>query len=186
MDMTHPGFHALQIEPERALQRAIAHCAMLRRSFHLSLSRRRDAAKWELLERAVAPVVEQTRSARRDARWFVDADERLNSSVFTLLKERSAKSSRPWHYRRAAEQVYESAASWSKDIDEVTLAYWRHSALIWMTLWHMADIQDLTATQAKERLDFCFEGKDQPPREPEARRTKEKRWSFAGARWKSA
>jgi len=186
MDMTHPGFHALHIEPARAMQRAIAHCAMLRRAFHLSLSRRSDASQWEFLETAVVAVVEQTRSARLDTRWYVEANERLKVSVFTLLKERSSKSSRPWHYRRAADQVYESTATWSKEIDELTLAYLRHSALIWVTLWHIADVQDLTATQAKERLDFCFESKDIPRREPEARQPKEKHWSFAGALWKSA
>jgi hypothetical protein len=186
MDMTRPSFEALHIEPNRAMQRALSHCAMLRRAFHLSLSRRRDSAKWEILERAVVAVVAQTHGARRHAKWFAEADERLKSSVFALLKERSPRSSRPFHYRRAAEQVYESAANWSRELDEVTLAYWRHNALVWMTLWHMADIPDLTSTHAKERLDFCFDGKAVSPRELETHPAKEKRWRFAASLWRGA
>ncbi len=62
------------------------------------------------------------------------------------------------HYRRAADQIYESAAVWAHALDELTLAYWRHCALVWITLWHIADVPGLTVDQAAECLTFSFTG----------------------------
>ncbi len=126
--------------------------------------------------------MEENGRVRNDANWFVEADERLKSAVAEMFRSRSSKSSRAWQYRRAAEQVYESAANWDQHLDGLTLAYWRHSALVWITLWHLADVPDLTARDAKERLNSCFEGAPLPQTAPEEQRPEEEhRWSLSGA-----
>ncbi len=157
----------------RLLERAMAHSIMLRRAFGMALSRRHDAAEWELLERETGRILEQN-GLRRDVDWFIDADERLTDSVTKLFKNRSSKSRRPVHFRRAASQVYESAALWGKNLDEKSGTYWRHSALVWMTLWHLADVADVTASQARKCLLHCFEGTassiEPPPELPQQER----------------
>lgn len=161
MDMTRPSFANPQPgEPERLLQRAIAHSTGLRRAFHTSAALRRDAEKWKLLEDAAATVLELNSEIPKQQDnaqdWFAEADEKLKASVVTLLGEGAPKTSRISHYRRAASQVYGSAAAWGETLDEATLAYWRHAALVWMTLWHIADVPDLTAEQAKDCLNSAF------------------------------
>jgi hypothetical protein len=157
MDMFRADRAESQSAAERVLQRAMAHGMMLRRAFHVSLKRRRDTADWELLESVVVGILEQN-ADYYDVEWFVKADRRLRRSVASLFRSRSSKSSRPWHYGRAADQVYESTSAWRQELDELTVAYWRHSALVWITLWHLADVPDMTAVRAKGCLDVCFDG----------------------------
>jgi hypothetical protein len=128
---------------------------MLQRAFHISLARRHDARAWEQLEGEIAAVLERT-EALHPAEWFVQADGRLKASVAALLGRQGAKSSRVSHYGRAAGQVYESALAWGAHLDDATLGYWRHSALIWITLWHLADVPDISADMARGCLDSAF------------------------------
>jgi hypothetical protein len=179
----HEGENSVNIVPdqadaqtaaERVLQRAKSHSIGLRRAFHLSLSRRRDTEDWERLESVAAGILEHD-GRYRHAEWFTETDKRLKQCVASLFKNRTLKSSRAGHYLRAAKQVYESASPWSQELDARTMACWRHNALVWITLWHLADVPDVTATQAKECLDGCFQGNSPglPPRKP--------RWSLSGA-----
>lgn len=161
MDMTRQGFTNPQTGPEeteRLLQRAMAHSTMLKRAFHIAVSRRHDTEEWETLEDVTATLLEQNSETHFDAEWFVQADGRLKASVTALLARRASKNSRIGHYRRAAKQVYESAAAWGQNLDDVTLAYWRHSALVWITLWHISDVPELTAEKAAKCLDLAFTG----------------------------
>lgn len=167
-------------EPGVMLQRMMTHSTTLRRAFHISLSRRHDTQEWELLETATATSLEESRTAGHDAAWFTEASDRLRTSVLSHLRSRSSKSSRTSHYRRAADQVYENAtAAWARSVDEWTVAYWKHCALVWITLWHMADVPDLTADQARECLNFSFTEESEP--EPELPSKRPSRWWLSGA-----
>ena len=155
----------------------MAHAIMARRTFRFSLSRRRDRVEWELLESAVASMLESNGVGRQRAAWFVAADRRLQASVTKLLKARDHKSRRLSHFRRAVEQVRENAALWGESLDETETAYCAHSALVWMTLWHLADIPDMTAGHARDCLDFSFNGSFLP----EKVAAKKEGWSLSEA-----
>jgi hypothetical protein len=152
----YPIHTEARILVERALQRAMAHSTMLRRAFQLSLDRHGDADNWKLLDSAVGRVLERNASCD-DEQWFTAADGRLRESVTSLFNSRGCGSTEAWQYRRSVEQVYECAAARSQELDEVTVAYWRHSALVWITLWHLADVPGVTVFQAKECLEVCFD-----------------------------
>ena len=166
-------------DAERVLQRAITHSVTLQRAFHISLSRRHDTQDWELFENATAISLEESKDAGHDAAWFAESDSRLKASVLALLRNRSSKSSRMGHYRRAADQVYESAAVWASVLDELTLAFWRHCALVWITLWHVADVPDLTVDQAGECLSFAFTDEGDLEPEPEIAPKRPSRWRLS-------
>ncbi len=162
--MTRTGFGftdpPVRNERERLQQQAKAHAIGLRRAFHISVSRRHDTQTWTLLEDATATLLERNRQApwqqAPQPGWFVVADEKLKTSATALLGLGAPNSSRASHYRRAAEQVYDSAEAWGRTLDGATVAYWRHAALVWMTLWHIADVPDLTAREAEACLNVAF------------------------------
>ncbi|MFZ1107497.1 MAG: hypothetical protein WAN43_04005 [Rhodomicrobium sp.] len=181
MDKLRADRAEAQSSAGRGLRRAMAHSTMLRRAFHLSLSRRHDADDWKTLESAVAAVLEKN-ARHDDVEWFVEADKRLRLSVTSLLRSQAAKSSRVGHYLRAAGQVYKSTEAWRQELDELTVAYWRHSAVVWITLWHLADVPDVTAARAKKCLDLCFDGSSAPDEAYELPlRPKKAGWSLSGA-----
>ncbi len=160
MSLTNSGFAFPQTpadETEALLHRARAQSTMLKRAFHLCLSRRSDARLWEDLGNAAAAHLLGCGGERS---WLVqrldEADRRFESRVMVLLSRTSAKSGRASHYRRAIDQIHVSATAWERTVGEATAAYWRHAALVWMTLWHCADLPSLTAGQAGECLDAAF------------------------------
>jgi hypothetical protein len=180
METTRFAFADQQTAPgaaEPPFERALAYAIMLRRAFYFSLSRRRDGVEWELLESAVAGTLESSGADPRRQEWFAAADRRLQASVTKLLKARDHKSRRLSHFRRAVEQVRENAALWGESLDETETAYCAHSALVWMTLWHLADIPDMTAGHARDCLDFSFNGSFLP----EKVAAKKEGWSLSEA-----
>jgi hypothetical protein len=153
MDMIRADQAIAQMTAERVLQRAMSHSMMLSKAFASSHTRRRDTNHWKLLETATSGVLEQDWRRRE---WYAEANRRLRTSVSFLLRSQASKSGRVGLYRLATDQVYEAAADWSQALDALPVAYWRHSALVWVTLWHSADAPGVTATQAKECLDCAW------------------------------
>ena len=41
-------------------------------------------------------------------------------------------------------------------MDEADLAHWQHAALVWMALWHAADMPSITAAQVHECLEAAL------------------------------
>ena len=154
MDVIRPDHSEAPMGAERVLQQAMTYSMMMRRVFHEALTCRCDDDEWKLLETATGGISEQN-GRYRDAEWYVGASKRLRQSATSLFRNRSPKSSRVGCYRRSVDHVYESIAAWGQELDEWTVAYWRHSALVWITLWHLADVPDVTATHAKECLDYA-------------------------------
>ncbi len=163
------------------LQRAITQGNALQRAFHISLSRRQDAREWKQFETETAASLEVAEYVGHDARWFSESSGRLKASVERLLESRGSKSSRMRHYRRAADQVYESAAVWTHAMDELTMAYWRHCALVWITLWHIADVAEMTVEQARDCVSFAFTEEAEPEPEPELSAKRPSRWGLSAA-----
>lgn len=140
---------------------ATAQSTMLRRTFNLSLSRRSDAKSWRVLGEAIAKVLEQRKTERTGVSWFSETDAKLNTEFAELLEGRTRSRSLSY-YRQAARGIYQSAKVWGESLDEADMAYWRHSALVWLTLWHLADIPQMSAEQATECFECVLNRKDAP------------------------
>ncbi len=170
MKKAHSSFtepQSAKIEAEAILQRAIDHCSMLKKAFHLCASRRQDAEMWRLLEHAVVAYLDILRAKagpplQRQSEWFAQTDGWQQERVLALLRRVSPKSGRASHYLRANRQIRSSAAGWSQVLDKATVAYWRHAAFVWMALWHIADLQDVTAEEAKRCLDLASRVEEAP------------------------
>jgi hypothetical protein len=134
-----------------AIERAKAHSAMLKRAFHFSLWRRNDTKSWELVEEAVAGVLEAIQKC--GARDFIEADASLQSRAIAQIKAACPHSNRWVEYRRAVKGVYTSAALWGQALEAAERAYWRHCALVWLTMWHLADVPQISADQVVAQLD---------------------------------
>ena len=135
------------------LRRAIVHATSLQRAYYLSLERRVDREDWERLGRTIASALKREELEVQGAQFFDQCDENLRLLTVDLL---SPKTSRARHYRKAAEQAYESAQNWGKDIDQEAAAYWRHCVLVWLTLWHFADVPHLSASDSWTCLERAF------------------------------
>jgi hypothetical protein len=146
-------------EVERGVERAAAPSAMMKRNFHLSLWRRWDREDWELLGKSVAKVLEAEKTEKQDVNRFREADATLKSSIGALIKQAAPCSQRWSDYRRAARSVYSSAAFLGPALDEAEAAYWRHCALVWITLWHLSDLLQMTAEEAEDRLSVSMQMK---------------------------
>ncbi len=146
-------FPALAAQSQaKEVGRATAHGEMLRRAFHLSLSRRRDTEIWRRVEEAVARLLAKKQDGNCGANCFIEADAILQAGALALIKGVAPHSERSGAYRRAVKGVYSSAALWGRDLDKAGRAYWRHCALVWLTLWHLADVPLFSAHQVMDRL----------------------------------
>ncbi len=148
-------------EAEAVLHKAMAQSTMLRRAFHLCASRRADASQWQDLEDAAAAHLEERavgpgQVQAAETQWFGQVDGRLRMSVLDMLSHRASASSRASHCRRAMDELYASAAGWAPVLGEATAAYWRHAGLMWMALWHAADMPGITAGLFWQCLDSAF------------------------------
>ncbi len=162
MDITHPNLSHPQSanEPNRRIELAIAHSNSLKREFHTSLRRRDDPEPWESLGKAIAVRLEQTRGGSHDPDWFVQTDSRFIASVTDGITRSAPNRGR--HYCRAVLEVFRSAEFGGNGLDQPTMAYWRHAAVLWMSLWHLADVPQLTAEDAQKCLDFALKPEARP------------------------
>jgi len=162
MDTAHLGYKDPQAVAHDTisllLQRAVAQSMMLKRAFRFCASRRNDTELWRALEDAAAVLLERHRNGtlERQTQWLAQADRRLKFQVSELLRRMAPHSNRARQYRRAVAHLSLNAEGWSEVIGKTPAFYWRHSALVWMALWHMADMQSVTAEQAKKCLDHAF------------------------------
>jgi hypothetical protein len=135
------------------IERAKSHGAMLKRAYHFSLWRRNGKERWEYIEEAVAGVLEAIQNEKYDARDFAQADASLQSLAIALIREACPHSNRWLDYRRAVKGLYASAALWGHSLEAADRAYWRHCALVWLTLWHLADVPQISADEAAARIE---------------------------------
>ncbi len=164
MDLANPNLSDPQSgkEPKRRLELAISYGASLKREFHTSLKRRDNPEPWERLGKAIAVLLEQTRRDPHDLDWFSRTDSRFIASVTDWMARSAPNATRGRYYRRAALEVFHSAEFARGGLDQPMMAYWRHAALIWISLWHLADIPQLTAEDAKNCLDFALKPEAEP------------------------
>ncbi len=164
MDLANPNLSDQQSgnEPKRRLELAIAYGGSLKREFHTSLRRRDNPEPWERLGKAIAVLLEQTRKDSHDLDWFSRTDSRFIASVTDWMARSAPNATRGRYYRRAALEVFHSAEFSQGGLDQPMVAYWRHAALIWISLWHLADIPQLTAENAKNCLDFALKQEAEP------------------------
>ncbi len=157
MEQSQPG----SANPETAagdagmlLQRATAQSTMLRRAFQLCASRRSDCDEWKLLEEAAAAFLERhpSGSPESEAQWYAVADRMLMHKISELLKRMAPHSDRARQFRRAAENAGNKASDGSMILGEAPAGRLRHAGLVWMALWHAADMQSVTAEQARKCL----------------------------------
>ncbi len=149
-------------DPKRRLELAIARGTSLKREFHVSLKRRGDPEPWQHLGNAIGSLLEQTRRDPHDSVWFTQTDIRLAKSVTDCIRRNAPNSTRGRYYLRAAREVFNGAEFGGIGLDQPSMAYWRHAALIWISLWHMADITQVSAEDAKNCLDFAFKPEADP------------------------
>ncbi len=140
------------------LRRATAQTSTLRQAFRLCVSRRMDAEEWRLLEHTVATFLERHLESahERPAHWFAQADRTLVLQVSQLLRRMAPQSNRARQYSRGAESLSVNARGWSAVLGELQASHCRHAALVWMALWHSADIPSVTAEQARKCLYHAF------------------------------
>lgn len=162
MHITNPNLSDPQSanEPNRRLELAIAHSTSLKREFHTSLRRRDNPGPWESLGKAMAARLEQTRGGSHDPDWFAQTDGRFIASVTDCITRSAPNRGR--YYRRAVLEVFRSAEFGGNGLGQPTMAYWRHAAVLWISLWHLADVPQLTAEDAQRCLDFALKPEAEP------------------------
>ncbi|MFZ1107496.1 MAG: hypothetical protein WAN43_04000 [Rhodomicrobium sp.] len=147
---------------EERIESSAARSLTMKRAFQLSLRRRRDRKSWEILERTVAKALDRDRAENRDVDWLSQADANLQASAAAFIKSAAPYSNRSSDYRRSAKSACPGASSLGQGSDAADAAYWRHCALVWITLWHLADLPQMTAEEAKAGLGFGFMQGDAP------------------------
>jgi hypothetical protein len=135
-------------------QRARQQSDLLRKAFSFSASRRGDAVSWRHLEDVIARLLDQRHGALLQQPASLEQESaNLERSVARLLKRTAPGANRAGRYRRAVKDMLDNSTFWLGVLDPVAAAFWRHSALAWMSLWHGADTLAVTAPQ----MQACFE-----------------------------
>lgn len=125
----------------------------LQHAFRASASHRADAETWRELENTIAAELDRRRSEARFepsadvVQRFDQADERLYNAAGKLLAILAPTSGRARRYKGAVDDVRGGAAPWGRFLDDPLMAYCRHAALVWITLWHVSDTPAATSEE---------------------------------------
>ena len=130
-----------------AVRLAAQYADQLRQAFHQQAAARPDALVWHRLEYDVADLLERRFNDTPAPTPMVPSlsklDQALLQTVATALFKDDPTQRRVVAYREAIASVCENAANWIF-LQDHEIAYWKHAALVWMTLWHVSASRAIT------------------------------------------
>ena len=130
-----------------AVRLAAQYADQLRQAFHQQADARPDALVWHRLEYDAADLLERrfndTPASTPMVPSLSELDQALLQTVAAALFRNDPTQRRVVAYREAIASVCENAANWIF-LQGHEIAYWKHAALVWMTLWHVSASRAIT------------------------------------------